>query len=510
MSRTNNSWDAIVVGAGLGGLSCAATLAKNGLKVLILEKHNKVGGFATQFSRKAGKGIEYNMDFSLQCIGGMREGGMVKEMLEEIGVFNDLDLKYLDSVCSVKFPDFELEIAHGILPFKEQLIKLASEEKDGIEKLFNTLEQLNEEAVSLQENPPEGLGPDEFAKKYPLHTKYMTASNDDFLSDYIKNQKVAAVLNSFTPMFGMPPNRISAIVYMSVIYQIISDGCEYIQGGGYSLSKAFRDCILKHNGDVFLKNEVDKILFESGKCKGVRTTKGDIFNAPFIVCNAPAPVVFDKMIDPSVVDPAYLNQIQTTQIGGSTIVGLFGLKGTGKEIGYEKNMSIWGSYDLNNEFDKLMAGDYKDGQIALINNSMVNPKDTPKGRSFIQLLMNCDGKQWCGLEKDVYKKKKAELTEILINKVAKFIPDIRERLEVVVVSTPHTVERYTSNPNGTVFGYCLSTTGHTVFRPQPDTPVPGLYLAGAWTFFGSGYISAMLSGTGTARMILGKFKLSTQ
>ncbi|MBW2369483.1 MAG: NAD(P)-binding protein [Deltaproteobacteria bacterium] len=65
MTGRNNHWDAIIVGAGLGGLSCAATLAKNGLKVPILERHTKVGGFATKFTRKAGKGIEYQLDFSL-------------------------------------------------------------------------------------------------------------------------------------------------------------------------------------------------------------------------------------------------------------------------------------------------------------------------------------------------------------------------------------------------------------------------------------------------------------
>ena len=88
--------------------------------------------------------------------------------------------------------------------------------------------------------------------------------------------------------------------------------------------------------------------------------------------------------------------------------------------------------------------------------------------------------------------------------IAELIPDVRDRLEVVVVATPHTVERYTSNPNGAVFGYSMTTTGHTIFRPRADTPVPGLYLAGAWTFFGSGYIPALLSGTGTAQMIQDK------
>ncbi len=499
-----NQWDAIIVGAGLGGLSCAATLAKNGLKVVILEKEKKVGGFATKFARKAGKDIEYRFDYSLHMCKALREGGILRTMLEDIGVFGDLDIKYLDTFVSVKFPDFEFDIAPGVSAFREQLIKLVPEEKAGIENLFDTMKRLNEEAADLQENPPDGLGPDEFAEKYPLHNKYMTASNDDFFADHVQDPKIAAIINHLTAMWGQPPNRMSALIYMPIFYDLVSEPNDYIQGGGYSLSLALRDSIVKHNGDVFVANEVEQILIENGKCEGVKTKKGDIFKAPFIVCNAPAPVVFEKMIDPSVVDPDYLNQIRTTEIGGSTIVGLFGLKGTADEIGYKKNMTMIGSYDLNDEFERLMSEDYKGGQFVLVNNTVVNPGDTPEGRSILQLLMNCDGKHWCGLEKEEYKKKKAELTETLIDRVAELIPDIRDRLEVVVVSTPHTVEQYTSNPNGAVFGYAMTTTGHTIFRPRPDTPVSGLYLAGAWTFFGSGYIPAILSGTGTARMILDK------
>jgi len=504
MTGNNNHWDAIIVGAGLGGLSCAATLAKNGLKVLVLEKHTKVGGFATQFSRKAGNGIKYNMDLSLQSIGGMREGGGFKEVLEEIGVFGDLDIKYLDNICNVKLPDFEITIPASISLFRERLIELVPEEKEGIENLLNTMKLLNEESHALRKTPPLGLSPDEFAEKYPMHSKYMVASNDDFLADHIRDPKIGAIMNYFYPALGTSPNKMAAIQYMSVIYDIISGGADYIQGGGYALSLAMRDAIVKHKGDVFVGNEVEQILVENGKCEGVKTKKGDIFKAPIIVCNAPAPVVFEKLIDPSVVDPDYLNQIRTSEISCSVLVGLFGLRGTPDEIGFKKSVQVADSYDMSDEFNRQMEGDYETAAFYLTNNTVDNPGDTPEGRSFIQLLMLADGKQWCGLEKAVYKKKKAEVTEVLINRVAEFIPDIRDRLEVVVVATPHTMERYTSNPNGAVSAYTLSTTQHTIFRPRPDTPVPGLFLAGAWTFFGSGYIPTILSGTGTARMILEK------
>ena len=504
MAGSNHHWDAIIVGAGLGGLSCAVSLAKNGLKVLVLEKHTKVGGFATKFARQAGKDIKYAFDYSLHMCEALREGGILRNILEDLGVFQDLEIKYLDSLVSVKFPDFELDITPGVSAFKGQLIELVPQEKERVETLFDSMKRLSEEAGALRENPPDGHDPKEFAEKFPLYSKYLTASNDDFFADLIQDPKIRAVINHLTAMFGLPPNRMSAVIYIPIFYNLISEPNNYIQGGGYSLSLALKDAIVRHGGNILLGKEVEQILFEDKECAGVRTKKGEIFKAPFIVCNAAAPVVFEKMIDPSVVDRDYLNRIRTTEIGGSTIVGLFGLRGTPDEIGFTKNMTVLGSYDLNDELDRLMAEDYKGGQFVLVNNTVVNPSDTPKGRSILQLLMNCDGKHWCGLEKEAYKTKKAELTEILIDRVAELIPDVRDRLEVVVVATPRTVERYTSNPNGTVFGYLQTKTGHTIFRPRPDTPVPGLYLAGAWGFHGSGYIATLISGASTAGMILEK------
>jgi len=504
MARHKDHWDAIIVGAGLGGLSCATTLAKKGLKVLVLEKEGKVGGYATQFTRKAGKGIEYRMDLSYQTLGGMREGGKFREVLEELGVFGNLDIKHLDSICTVKLPDFEITLPPSISLFQERLIELVPEEKEGIEKLLHTMKLLNEETHALMENPPVGLSPTEFAEKYPVWSKYMTSSNDDFLADHVEDPRIATITNYFVHALCLPPRRMAAVAYMSAFYDIVSEGTEYIQGGGYTLSLALRDAIVEHGGEIHVGNEVERILVEDGKCEGVRTTEGNVFKAPFIVCNAPAPVAFERLIAPEVVDPDYLNQIRTGEISGSLIVGLFGVRGTPEEIGLTRNLYVVRSHDMNDEMDRLMEGDYETGAFYLTNNTVDNPEDTPEGRSFLQLLINADGRQWCGLPTEVYKKKKAGVTEILIDRVAEFVPDIRDRLEVVVVATPHTMERYTSNPYGAIFSYSMTTTGHTLFRPRPDTPVPGLFLASAWTFGGPGYIPGVIGGTATAQMLLDK------
>jgi prolycopene isomerase len=82
------------------------------------------------------------------------------------------------------------------------------------------------------------------------------------------------------------------------------------------------------------------------------------------------------------------------------------------------------------------------------------------------------------------------------------IPDVRERIEVCETGTPRTMGRYTSNPLGSIYGYASTVTSHSIHRPQPRTSLPGLYLAGAWTFPAAGFTGAMSSGLNTARLVM--------
>jgi all-trans-retinol 13,14-reductase len=192
-----------------------------------------------------------------------------------------------------------------------------------------------------------------------------------------------------------------------------------------------------------------------------------------------------------------------SEVSLSAIKAFIGLKGTPSEIGFEKNdYVVVGSYDLDSEFDRFIAEDFAGSPFMMSNNTVINPGDTPEGRSIIQWGTVADGKSWCRLPKETYKNKKVDLTEVIIKRISEVIPDIRDRIEVIEVGTPHTMERYTLNPNGAVSGYALTSNQRPNLNPR--TPVTGLFLAGAWTFPGPGFGGTTMSGANTARIILGK------
>ena len=140
MTATGERWDVIVVGAGLGGLSCAGLLSRKGKKVLVLEKHNKVGGYAHQFKRKAGPDITYRFDVALHVTGAMDEGASSRRILEEIGVWDRIEVRRLDELFRASFPDFEIRVPADGEKFRRVLIDRFPEETDSINSLFGTID----------------------------------------------------------------------------------------------------------------------------------------------------------------------------------------------------------------------------------------------------------------------------------------------------------------------------------------------------------------------------------
>ncbi len=149
----------------------------------------------------------------------------------------------------------------------------------------------------------------------------------------------------------------------------------------------------------------------------------------------------------------------------------------------------------------MQAGAFRKQSWMLGNHDLADPGHAPAGRSILHAAIMADGRLWHD-DEAVYRKRKLELEELLVDRLAEAIPDVRERIEVIEIGTPHTMQRYSSNPEGSIYGYASSPTAHSIHRPDARSSVPGLYLAGAWTFPGPGFSGAMHSGYRTAGLVI--------
>ena len=101
---------------------------------------------------------------------------------------------------------------------------------------------------------------------------------------------------------------------------------------------------------------------------------------------------------------------------------------------------------------------------------------------------------WDHLNKDAYNAKKEEIAQILLRRLEKQYPGIRNSIEYYEVSTPQTIERYTSNPGGSVYGYAQTKDQIASKRFRNNFLIPNLYFASAWAFPGGGFEGSIQGG----------------
>jgi prolycopene isomerase len=330
----------------------------------------------------------------------------------------------------------------------------------------------------------------------------MELTLQEFMERHVKDERIAAIFGTLWGYIGLVPSKVSAFIYAMMWNSYHHGGCFYIKGGGQALSDAFVNVIEENRGKVLLRTEVTRILTEAGRVVGVETAKRGAFRAPGVISNAAAPLTFHQLLDRPELAEADCTTVDALPLACSIHQAYVGIRGDAAKLGLSDRGAFFGAtYDLDSEWAALERGDYKSCGWLLGNHNLADPGHEPPGRSILHVATMANGRLWADLDEKDYRERKHELEEYFIDRLAEAIPDVRERIEVCETGTPHTMSRYSWNPLGSIYGYAATPTSHSVYRPQPRTSVPGLYLAGAWTFPGAGFTGTMLSGHNTAGLI---------
>ncbi|MDP3104472.1 MAG: NAD(P)/FAD-dependent oxidoreductase, partial [Candidatus Methanoperedens sp.] len=201
-------YDAVIIGAGIGGMTCSTVLAKAGKKVLIVERNKRPGGYVTSYSRD---GFIFDVP---HVIGGLRKDKNLWKILHEIGV--DLEFIELEPYQKIIYPGHEIKVYTDIEKYKNELKTFFPQDSSDIDRFYRTLSKLNEEITRI----PEDMGVLDmlsFPLRFPMLFKYVNSVLEKMLDDHMKNPELKAVISSARGYVGSPPSKVSALYYAAML-----------------------------------------------------------------------------------------------------------------------------------------------------------------------------------------------------------------------------------------------------------------------------------------------------
>ena len=507
------AYDAIVIGAGLGGLSAAAAFTRQGFKTLILEQHRVPGGYATAFKRPGG----FAFDVSLHSTSvGLRNG--VASLIQGFPEIQDIAFVPHKTLYRAIYPDHDIRVPHKDLPGYIKILKASfPDEPEGIDGLFSDMRGLTEDLGKFQQAGGQ-VDMASFPKNFPFLFKNFNRTWGAMADERIKDPKLKAVISGLWGYFGLPPSKLSAYYYAMPLMGYLEEGGFYPIGTSQKISDAFAGLIRKNGGEIKLNTRVEKILTRDHEAYGVRTSDGTEYRGRAVISNANAVDTFTRMVDEKDLLKSLLGRMEKLSVSYSTFLVWLGLKTdlVGRAGLKESEIFYSTGYDPEAEYRAVMAGGLpNDPPFGLTVYDNLDPGLSPKGKNTLNIIAAQGFDYWKKYEadyfkgkKDAYTREKKRLADILIDKVEKtLLPGLRKAIEVIEIATPLTNLRFTSNPRGAIYGWDQTVDNSGNRRFPQTTPIKNLYLSGAWTFPGGGYGACIPSGLACFSRVMADWKI---
>jgi phytoene dehydrogenase-like protein len=451
--RPKDHYEVVVIGSGLAGMTAANRLARNGRKVLLLESHNKLGGFATWFRRQQGDHI---FDISLHGF----PVGMIKTCRKY------WSREIADSIRQVKNvryinPQFAVETDFTRTHFTNVLIEKFGVSQDCVEAFFHELETMN------FYDPPQMTNGELFEKYFPDRNDVQR-----FLLEPIVYANGSTLEDP-------------AISYGIVFSNFMSKGVYIFQGGTDRLIGMMKDELVKNGVDIKLHSKIDQLQIETNgdqPCvKGV-VLNDQIIKADAVLSNANLISTINKMAGRQYFSEQFLTQVDKVRLNTSSCQVFMGFKEG--VILPEIGELIFTSEDAEFNTD-LVLSPHVGSQTFSVYTPDMRPDGS--GRYAIVSSSNARYEDWKKLTEEDYKAQKEFVIERALNGLEKIVPGVSDMIELIDCSTPLTVEKYTHHKQGSSFG--------TKFEGLPISmnlheQIHGLFHAGSVGIIMSGWLGA--------------------
>lgn len=504
-------FDAVVIGAGNGGLAAACRLAKAGKKTLLIEQHNLPGGVASSFRRGR---FEFETALHELCEFGSAEnpGGCRQTIVDEFGL--DINWYMVPDNFRVITTARDGSPIDATLPCgRENFINKMEEYVPGCRESVEKFFDLGTETLAAGKYMTASGGhPDSklMQEKYPNFLRTAAYPVNRVLKALKMPDKAQDIMNTYWGYLGVDADHLSFMQYVNMVCLYVNHGAWIPEKTSNQLTTGLLERFRAMGGTAWFNCGAEEILFdEEEHVNGLRTTAGTV-DTRYIICNANPSMVYANMVPQSIVPDRERKLAAARRYSARMFVVYMGLNKSAEELGL-KDYSYFlpQSADSVKEYESLKRIETNKYNIALCYN-VVNPKASPEGTCIVSLTTTYMEDCWSQIDPKDYVKTK--------NKVASDMIDwfeektgiiIRPYIEEFEVATPWTFCRYASVPQGAAYGYELRDWDNMMPRMmmmREEYPIKGLRFCGAASIRGDGFNSAIFSGDMMGKLTLAQMK----
>ncbi len=513
----NDAYDAIVIGAGHNGLVAAAYLARAGLRVLVLERRELVGGAVVSEEVFPG----FTFDTAAHHIGWLHPAVVRDLRLERRGlelmpcdptVFAPtLDGGQLllwrqpkDSVEAIRqhskadadrWPAFTALVTEGAA-FLESLYRqpppdVLSRKTSDLWKLLRVRRRLRR------------LGRREMMEVLRL----LPMTVRELLDEWFETDLLKGVLGAagITGIFQGP--MAAGTTYLFLHHHVgIRDGAlrgaARVRGGVGNLTKALEAAARAHGAEIKTNTRVERVVIKDGRATGVALVSGEEIAATRVVSGADPRRTFLDLVDPVHLDPSFLRAVRNIKYRGGVARVNLALgelpnfsSAPGEESVLRGLISISPSIAyLERAYDDAKHGDLShEPYLEALIPSLADPGLAPPGKHIMSVLVQYAPYH---LRDGVWDEAKREtLGDRVVETLTRYAPNIESAILHRQVLTPLDLEATLGLTEGNIYHGEMTLDQILFLRPVPGwsryrTPISGLYLCGAGAHPGGGVTGA--------------------